>query len=109
MKNTENKAVLIALMEPSSRPEVTTEHLDELAFLAETAGIQTAQRFVQRLPHPDVRTFVGKGKMEEIKNYVFANGIRSLIFDDDLSPSQLRNIEKEFNPASREEKVRVYD
>ncbi|MFO0507778.1 MAG: GTPase HflX, partial [bacterium] len=109
MKNIENKAVLIALMEPSSRPEVTTEHLDELAFLAETAGIQTAFRFVQRLPHPDVRTFVGKGKLEEIKNFVFSNGIRSLIFDDDLSPSQLRNIEKEFNPASREEKVRVYD
>ncbi|MCA6381725.1 MAG: GTPase HflX [Cytophagales bacterium] len=109
MKNTENKAVLIALVEHSSRPEVTTEHLDELAFLAETAGIQTAQRFIQRLPHPDVRTFVGKGKLEEIKSYVFSNGIRSLIFDDDLSPSQLRNIEKEFNPASREEKVRVYD
>ena len=109
MTNTENKAVLIALMEPSSRPEVTTEHLDELAFLAETAGIQSAQRFVQRLPHPDVRTFVGKCKLEEIKNFVFSNGIRSLIFDDDLSPSQLRNIEKEFNPASREEKVRVYD
>ncbi|MFM9840412.1 MAG: GTPase HflX [Cyclobacteriaceae bacterium] len=109
MGNTQSKAVLVALAEPASKPEETTEHLDELAFLAETAGIKTISKYVQRLPHPDVRTFVGKGKLEEIKEFVFANGIQNLIFDDDLSPSQLRNIEREFNPESREEKTRVYD
>lgn len=92
-----------------TRPEETDEHLDELEFLAETAGIMTVQRFIQRLPHPDVRSFVGKGKLEEIKNVVFSKNITALIFDDDLSPSQLRNLEKELNPAGREVKVRVYD
>jgi GTPase len=109
MGNTQSKAVLVALAEPASKPEEITEHLDELAFLAETAGIKTISKYVQRLPHPDVRTFVGKGKLEEIKEFVFANGVQNLIFDDDLSPSQLRNIEREFNPESREEKIRVYD
>lgn len=109
MGNIQSKAVLVALAEPASKPEETTEHLDELAFLAETAGIKTISKYVQRLPHPDVRTFVGKGKLEEIKEFVFANGVQNLIFDDDLSPSQLRNIEREFNPESREDKIRVYD
>jgi GTPase len=109
MGNLQKRAVLVALIEATTKPEETTEHLDELAFLAETAGIQTVSRYVQRLPHPDVRTFVGKGKFEEIKEFVFANDIGNLIFDDDLSPSQLRNIEKELNPESREEKIRVYD
>ncbi len=109
MGNKQIKAVLVALAEPASKPEETTEHLDELAFLAETAGIKTISKYVQRLPHPDVRTFVGKGKLEEIKEFVFTNGVQNLIFDDDLSPSQLRNIEREFNPESREERIRVYD
>jgi GTP-binding protein HflX len=109
MKNNEQMAVLIALSGASAKPEETTEHLDELAFLAETAGIKTVSKFTQKLPHPDVRTFVGKGKLEEIKQFVFSKGVQNLIFDDDLSPSQLRNIEKELNPASREEKIRVYD
>jgi GTPase len=109
MGNTQNKAVLVALAGPAGKPELTTEHLDELAFLAETAGIKTISKFIQKLPHPDVRTFVGKGKLEEIKNFAFANEVQNLIFDDDLSPSQLRNIERELNPASREEKIRVYD
>jgi GTP-binding protein HflX len=65
---------------------------------------------VQKLPHPDVRTFVGKGKLEEIKELAFRENVDNLIFDDDLSPSQLRNLEKEMNPADREEnKIRVYD
>ncbi|MFM8913132.1 MAG: GTPase HflX [Flammeovirgaceae bacterium] len=104
------KAILVALADSKTLPEQTIEHLDELAFLAETAQIQTVARFVQKLPHPDVRTFVGKGKLEEIKERAFSENIDHLIFDDDLSPSQLRNIEKELNPASREDyKVRVYD
>jgi len=102
------KAILVALADKNT--EITNEHLDELAFLAETAGIETKHRFVQRLPQPDVRTFVGKGKLAEIKDYVVANEIENVIFDDDLSASQLRNLEKELNTPEREEvKVRVYD
>jgi GTP-binding protein HflX len=103
------KAILVTVTVPGTGSEVVEEHLTELAFLAETAGIRTEKRFQQRLDHPDVRTFVGKGKVEEMKEYVVNHGITSVIFDDDLSPSQLRNLEKEFNPATREEKVRVYD
>lgn len=109
MENNQKHAVLIGLILDKARLNETEEHLDELEFLAETAGIRTLQRFVQRLPHPDVRSFVGKGKLEEIKGVVFGKGVASVIFDDDLSPSQLRNLEREFNPASREIKVRVYD
>jgi len=101
------KAVLVALADKDS--EITREHLDELAFLAETAGIETLQRFIQKLPQPDVRTFVGKGKLAEIKEFVAAQQVTSIIFDDDLSPSQLRNIEKEVNTPEREVKTRVYD
>jgi GTP-binding protein HflX len=104
------KAILVALADSKALPEQTLEHLDELAFLAETAHIQSIARFVQKLPHPDVRTFVGKGKLEEIKELAFRENVDHLIFDDDLSPSQLRNIEKELNPANRDDyKVRVYD
>ncbi|HZY78534.1 MAG TPA: GTPase HflX [Cyclobacteriaceae bacterium] len=106
---TQKKAILVALSLPNAHPEETDEHLAELAFLAETAGIQTVRVFTQKLPHPDVRTFVGKGKLEEIKDFVQANSVTAVIFDDDLSPSQLRNLEKEFNPDKLEAKVRVYD
>lgn len=101
------RAVLVALADKDS--EITREHLDELAFLAETAGIETLQRFTQKLPQPDVRTFVRKGKLAEIKEFVEANQISDIIFDDDLSASQLRNIEKEVNTPEREIKTRVYD
>jgi GTPase len=104
-----NKAILIALIQGKGHPEETQEYLDELAFLAETAGIKTAKQFVQRLPHADNRTFLGKGKLAEVTDYIFSHDISVVIFDDDLSPSQLRNLEKEFNPASRETKVRIYD
>ncbi|MBX2901000.1 MAG: GTPase HflX [Cyclobacteriaceae bacterium] len=102
-----SKAVLVALADQDL--EITREHLDELAFLAETAGIQSAQQYIQKLSQPDVRTFVGKGKLAEIKEFVVANQVDSVIFDDDLSPSQLRNIEKELNTPEREVKARVYD
>ncbi len=75
--------------------EQTQEYLDELAFLAETAGAQTLQRFTQKLDKPDVRTFVGSGKLDEINAYVKENSVDMVIFDDDLSPSQVRNIERE--------------
>jgi GTP-binding protein HflX len=109
MTQKDNKAVLVAIGS-SQHAEITQEHLDELAFLAETAGIKTVRKFVQNIPQPDSRTFVGKGKLAEIKEFVHAEKATNVIFDDDLSPSQLRNLEREFNtPASDSYKVRVYD
>lgn len=110
MQDSFNTAVLIALG-GTRETEVTREHLDELAFLAETAGIRTVRRFVQNLPQPDSRTFVGKGKLAEIKEYVDAHEVKNIIFDEDLSPSQLRNLEREFNPkdAVEEAQVKIYD
>jgi GTPase len=109
MGESKNTAILVALGSARDAAE-TQEHLDELAFLAETAGITTIQQFVQNLPHPDNRTFVGKGKLAEIRDFVFANDVAHVIFDEDLSPSQLRNLEKELNPKEREEaRVRIYD
>ncbi|MBS1488579.1 MAG: GTPase HflX [Bacteroidetes bacterium] len=108
MEKNKKNAVLIALVNPSN-PKETVEHLDELAFLGETAGIHSIERFTQKLPHPDVRTFVGKGKLEEIKNFAQANEIRYVLVDDDLSASQLRNLEKEFNAGEKDYKVRIYD
>lgn len=70
------------------------EYLDELAFLAETAGAKSVKRFTQKLAHPDSRTFIGKGKLEEIKNYIDGKNIRVVIFDDELNGSQITNIEK---------------
>ncbi|MEQ8878872.1 MAG: GTPase HflX [Cyclobacteriaceae bacterium] len=105
----EKDAILVALETGKMQTELTAEHLDELAFLAETAGILSVKKFTQKLPHADVRTFVGKGKFAEIKEYVFEHEIDNVIFDDDLSPSQLINIERELNPKDRELKVQVYD
>ena len=109
MSQRDNKAVLVAIGN-SQHAEVTQEHLDELAFLADTVGIKTIRKFVQNLPHPDSRTFVGKGKLTEIVQFVKAEKATNVIFDDDLSPSQLRNLEREFNSDSDEStSVRIYD
>jgi GTP-binding protein HflX len=88
-------AVLIAVPGYKQTDEQTNEYLDELAFLTETAGAVTMKRFVQKLDKPDMRTFVGSGKLDEIKAYVTEHDIDMVIFDDDLSPSQVRNIERE--------------
>jgi len=109
MQHQDNKAILIALGTPRNAIE-TQEHLDELSFLAETVGIRTIEQFIQNLTHPDTRFFVGKGKLAEIRDFVVANKVTNVIFDDDLSPSQLRNLEKEFNPQDSETpKIRIYD
>ena len=89
----EERAVLIGLVQKDQTPEQVEEYLDELAFLAETAGAITIKRFTQKLERPDSKTFVGKGKLEEIKNYVKSKGITIVIFDDELTGSQLLNIE----------------
>lgn len=87
--------MLVAVPGYRQTDEQTEEYLDELAFLAETAGAHTLKRFVQKLDKPDVRTFVGSGKLDEIQAYVKEHGVDMVIFDDDLSPSQVRNIERE--------------
>jgi len=88
-------AILVAVPDKRQADSRTQEYLDELAFLAETAGAIVTKRFVQRLDKPDIRTFVGEGKLAEIKAYVDHSGASMVIFDDDLSPSQLRNLEAE--------------
>ncbi|HEX7015516.1 MAG TPA: GTPase HflX [Cyclobacteriaceae bacterium] len=103
-----NKAILVAITR-EERPEVIDEHLQELAFLARTAGLNSVGKVVQGLNIPDSRTYVGKGKLEALKETVIADEIAAVIFDDDLSPSQLRNIERALNPQDRDEKVQVYD
>lgn len=90
----EEKAVLIGLVHKQQTEAMTNEYLLELAFLAETAGATAEKKFIQKLPHPDSRTFVGKGKLEEIREYVHAKGINLAIFDDELTGSQIINIEK---------------
>lgn len=88
------RAVLVGLIQQGQSTEMVYEHLNELAFLAETAGAITVRNFVQKLSLPSKKTFVGKGKLEEIADFVKANDIEVVIFDDELSPSQMRNIEK---------------
>ncbi|MGY2131168.1 GTPase HflX [Hymenobacter sp. HD11105] len=95
-------AVLVAVPDKRQPDATTQEYLDELAFLAETAGAQVTKRFVQRLEKPDTRTFVGEGKLAEIKAYVNHTQASMVIFDDELSPSQLRNLEAEL-------KVKIVD
>ncbi|ULQ55993.1 GTPase HflX [Flavihumibacter rivuli] len=91
----EEKAVLVGLVQKDQTEMQVKEYLEELAFLAETAGAQTVKRFMQKLSHPDSRTFVGKGKLEEIKDYITGRDINLVIFDDELTGSQITNIEKE--------------
>ncbi len=88
------RAVLIGLITPEVTQEQAYEYLNELAFLAKTAGAKPIRNFTQRLEKPDNNTFIGKGKMGEIKLYVEEHSIDAIIFDDDLTPSQIRNIEK---------------
>lgn len=87
--------VLVGLITPQQSETQVREYLDELAFLCETAGAQPIARFTQKLDQPNSVTFVGKGKLDEIRAYVQENEIGMVVFDDELSPKQLRNIEKE--------------
>lgn len=85
---------MVGLIDKTHTDEQSQEYLDELAFLAETAGAVTMKRFTQKLQHPDSKTFIGKGKLEEIKTYITLKDIQLVIFDDELSGSQISNIEK---------------
>jgi GTP-binding protein HflX len=93
----EEKAILVGVVKKDETEFQVKEYLDELAFLAETAGAITQKRFIQKLAAPDPKTFVGKGKLEEIRQYIAEKDIRVAIFDDELSGSQITNIEKALN------------
>ena len=89
------RAIFVSVITPNNTEEQVNEYLDELQFLAETAGAIGEKRFVQRVDRPNSKTYVGSGKLEEIKAYIVENEISLVIFDDELSPSQLRNLERE--------------
>jgi len=90
----EEKAVLVGLIHDGQTEHQVKDYLEELKFLAETAGAICIKKFTQKLQHPDSRTFLGKGKLEEIKRFVEGKDVRIIIFDDELSGSQITNIEK---------------
>ena len=87
-------AVLVGLVHQQQTETQLNDYLAELAFLAETAGAKTVKTFMQKLQRPDSKTFVGKGKLEEIRDYVKAKGVNLIIFDDELTGSQIGNIEE---------------
>ena len=89
------RTVFVSVITPNNTEEQVTEYLDELEFLAETAGVVGEKRFVQRVDRPNSKTYIGSGKLEEIKAYIVENEIKLVIFDDELTPSQLRNLERE--------------
>ena len=94
----EEIAILVGLVQPDQTEQQVNEYMDELSFLAETAGALSVKRFTQKLKHPDSKTFVGKGKLEQIKDFLLLKGdITLVIFDDELTGSQIQNIEKVLN------------
>ncbi len=101
-KEANERAVLVGLATRFQNETKANEYLDELEFLAQTAGAEPEKRFIQKLEYPNPRTYVGTGKLEEIRQYVEDNEIGLVIFDDDLSPKQVANIEKEL-------KVKILD
>jgi GTP-binding protein HflX len=105
----EEVCVLVGVIAQQVSEETAKEHLDELEFLALTAGAITKNRFLQKLPIPNPKTFVGTGKLEEIKEYIQAENIKLVIFDDELSPSQLRNIERELECKILDRNILILD
>lgn len=101
-------AVLVGLVNRSQDEEKITEYLDELEFLADTAGAKILKRYTQRLEHPDARTFIGSGKLNDIKVYVKEQAVDIVIFDDELTPAQQRNLEKELK-SDPKQKIKVLD
>ena len=94
MNTNRDKAVFVGVQTPGTDSSVFNEYLDELEFLAETAGVDAGGRFIQRLDKPHTNTYLGSGKLEELAAYIKAEELSVAIFDDELSPSQLRNLEK---------------
>jgi len=100
---------MLGIISPSHDESLCNEHLDELEFLAKTAGASISKRFVQRLPGPDSRTYLGSGKIREVEEYVRMEQIDLVLVDDELSPAQLRNLEWLFNPDLLEARVKILD
>lgn len=105
----EERCVLVGVITSEISEETAKEHIDELEFLAETAGAITVERFLQKLPYPNPRTYVGTGKLEEIREYIKAADVNMIIFDDELSPSQLRNIERELECKVLDRTILILD
>lgn len=105
----EESCVLVGVITSEINEEIAKEHLDELEFLAETAGAISVAKFLQKLPYPNPRTYVGTGKIEEIRHYIKAENIEMVIFDDELSPSQLRNIERELECKVLDRTILILD
>lgn len=105
----EESCVLVGVITSEINEEIAKEHLDELEFLAETAGAISVAKFLQKLPYPNPRTYVGTGKIEKIRHYIKAENIEMVIFDDELSPSQLRNIERELECKVLDRTILILD
>jgi GTP-binding protein HflX len=105
----EEHCLLVGVIHADICEEIAIEHIDELEFLAETAGAITKHRILQKLPYPNPKTYVGTGKLEEIKQYIKAADIDLVIFDDELSPSQLRNIERELECKVLDRTILILD
>ena len=105
----EEACVLVGVISADITEAIAIEYLDELSFLAETAGANAQRTFMQRLPFPNPKTYVGKGKLEEIREYIKASDIELVIFDDELSPSQLRNIERELECKVLDRPILILD
>ncbi|MEN9440459.1 MAG: hypothetical protein RLZ33_535 [Bacteroidota bacterium] len=105
----EELCVLVGVITSEIKEETAIEYLEELEFLAETAGAITKKKFLQKLPMANPRTFVGTGKLQEIKDYIKEEGIELVIFDDELSPSQLRNIERELECKILDRNILILD
>lgn len=103
------RAVLVGLITREETEEQVADYLNELAFLAETAGITTFKSFTQKIEKPDSHTFIGKGKAEEIRDYVNEHNIDVVIFDDDLTPSQMRNLERHFEKKIYDRSLLILD
>jgi GTP-binding protein HflX len=105
----EERCLLVGVIHGGVDERLAHEYLDELAFLAETAGARAEFAFTQKLPYPNPRTYVGEGKLQEIKLYADTHNIDAIIFDDELSPSQLRNIERELNRKIIDRSILILD
>jgi len=105
----EERCVLVGVISSDITEEIAIDYISELEFLATTAGAITVNHFFQKLPYPNPKTYVGTGKLDEIKQFIEENEINLVIFDDELSPSQLRNIEREFGCKILDRTILILD
>ena len=105
----EERCVLVGVISADMTEEIALDYIDELEFLATTAGAITVTHFFQKLPYPNPKTYVGTGKLAEIKQFIWENDINLVIFDDELSPSQLRNIERELECKILDRTILILD